>query len=308
MRKLIFAFCTASFLSGCTTFHGGMPNLPFDPDADLGIVKDNLQQSISVNTYYSNPSTESRNKFISTRLVITNIEYLRFIKELSAEEAQIHSASDILVLSLDIASAAFTPVNTKTILSSLSSVVGGARLSIDKNIFAEKTMSILISAMNAQRKEVLKRIIEGISRDLNGYTFEQAITDLNDYYIAGSINGALSSIQKDAATKEAAADKAISIMMTARSAGFVDANLQAKVDKLLDNIDQLSDAQARSLAKNPPVRDSSADAVSTARDPNGLRFKSRNAAIADLKMRAVLSRRDETSLAAWEAAVIASNH
>lgn len=301
LRFLILAVGLS--LSGCATFQGGMPNLPFNTEEELGIVKDQLKTAASVQTYYDAPSVETRNKFIASRLVITNIEYLKFIKQLSADEAQIHAAADILVLSLDVASTAFTPVKTKTILSGLSSITGGARLSIDKNAFLEKTMSALVSAMNAQRKDVLKRIIKGTAIDLNGYTFEQALSDINDYYLAGTFHGALTSIQRDASVKEDKADAEIRTFMTSRDAKFVDSSVQTRVDSLLSEVDKLPDASLFGLVKAPPVTDPFAEKVVAATDPGNLRNTDRKAAITALKMRIVLSKRDEDSLSAWDAAI-----
>ncbi|KUE80057.1 hypothetical protein ATO46_16535 [Aeromonas schubertii] len=303
MIKRLLSVGVVVLLAGCATFQGGMPDLPFNTEEELGIVKANLKDAASVNTYYNSPSLETRNKFIASRLVITNIEYLKYIKNLSAEESQIHSATDILVLSLDVAATAFSPVTTKTILSSLSSVTGGTRMAIDKNAYADKAMSALVSAMNAQRKEVLKRIVVGSAMSLNGYTFEQALSDINDYYLAGTINGALSSIQRDAAVKEAAADSAITVAMGKRDSNFVDANIQARVDKMLGAVSKLTDQQLFDLVSSPPVTNAEIAKVVAARDPGNLRANNRDAAIKIIKMMIVLSNRDEKSLFAWEASV-----
>lgn len=301
--KNVTLLLICSVLFGCSTFQGGMPNLPFNVEEELGIVKSELKNSASVKTYYESPSSDTRNKFIASRLVITNIEYLNFIKNLSAEESQIHSATDILVLSLNVLSASFTPVNTKTSLSALSSMIGGGRLSIDKNAYHEKTMSALISAMNAQRKDVLKRLLKGAQVDLNVYSFEQALSDINDYYLAGTFNGALASIQHDAAIKEDKADGDIKTFMMSRESKFVDATTQARVASILANVDKLSEVAVFNLVNAPPVTDQFTDNVVTARDPQGLRSKDKNVAQSILKMRVVLSKRDESNLSAWEASV-----
>jgi hypothetical protein len=303
MFKRLLSISAVVLIAGCATFQGGMPDLPFNTEEELGIVKTNLKDAASVNAYYTSPSVESRNKFIASRLVITNIEYLKYIKNLSAEESQIHSAADILVLSLDVAATAFSPATTKTILSSVSSITGGTKLAIDKNAYAGKTMSALISAMNAQRKEVLKRIVVGSAMSLNGYPFEQALSDINDYYLAGTINGALSSIQRDAAVKEANADSAITIAMGRRDSNFVDASVQARVDKMLGAVDKLTDQQLFDLVSSPPVTSAEIAKAVAARDPGNLRTSNREAAIKTIKMMIVLSNRDDKSLSAWEAAV-----
>lgn len=293
----------ALILSACSTFNGGMPNLPYNTEEELAIVKDALKSDASVKSFYDAPTVERRNRFIASRLLITNIEYLKFIKAMSVEESQIHSASEILVLSLDVASTAFTPVKTKTILSALSSITGGTRLSIDKNVFMEKSMSALVSAMNAQRKEVLTRLIKGSALDLNGYSFEQALSDTNDYYLAGTFHGAFTAIQKDASVKEEKAEAVIQFEMKKRNPQFLDAVVKARVESLLSQVDALSDETLFGLIKAPPVTDGFIDSVVAARDPSNLRNSDKKAAVAILKMRIVLSERDDKNLSAWEAAV-----
>lgn len=292
-----------TLLSGCATLKGGMPSPPFDIEKDLGEVKEALQKSMSVKAYYDSPSEAARNKFVSSRLVIINIEYIKFIRSLSAEESQIHAATDILVLSLDIASSAFAPRATKTILSAVSSSIGGARLSIDDNFYYKKTVPVLISSMNAERKAVFLKIIEGTSKDLNGYPFEQALADINEYYLAGTIQGALNAIQRDSGAKESSKDQAIQTFLKARDTKSLDATLQVRVGKIMDSLDKLDDTTLFDLNKKPPATETWIDTVVNNRDPNRKRESDRDAAIKILKMRVVLSERDEKSLSAWEAAV-----
>src|SRR5712691_11236197 len=65
--------------------------------------------------------------------------------------------------------------------------------------------------MNAQRKAALVLILEGIKRDIEVYPMALALSDLSEYYFAGTFTGALQAIEKDAGVKEAAAGKRIEI-------------------------------------------------------------------------------------------------
>jgi len=302
MQKIILLFLLLT-LTGCATFQGGMPTPPFDIEKDLGELKTALQDSISVKKYYESSSEVSRNKFVSSRLIITNIEYIKYIKDLAAEESQIHAATDILVLSLDIAATAFTPLTTKTVLSAISAGIGGTRLAVDDNFFYKKTVTILISSMNAERKAILVKIIKGLSKDLNGYPFTQALSDLNDYYLAGTIQGAFNSIQKDSGAKEIKADNEIKTFLKSRDSKFVDSVVQSRVDQLLDSVEKLDDTVLFDLNKKPPVSEAWIELAINNRDPNKKREMEKGTAIEILKMRIVLSQRDENSLNSWEAAI-----
>lgn len=308
MKEILCWLSLTIALTGCANMSGGMPAVPFDAETDFGIAISELKAQASIKTYYDDPSLQNRNKFISTRMVLTNIAYIKFIKEMSAEETQLHSAADLLVVSLDVAAAAASPVNAKTIMSGLSSIIGGSRLALDKNTFHEKTMSALIASMNAQRKEVLTRILQGSASGVEAYAIEQALADLNDYYLAGTIPGALNAIQKDAGSKEVKADEKISQLTIQRDAMFVNGTTQFRVGNLLESAKKLPPSDAISLNKSPPTTDASIESIVALRDPSGKRMTDGSIATELLKMRIVLGQRDEKSLTAWEAAIKAIQH
>ena len=52
--------------------------------------------------------------------------------------------------------------------------------------------------MDATRRTVLAKISEGLAKPDGDYPLVAALSDLQDYYIAGTLNGALNQISKDA--------------------------------------------------------------------------------------------------------------
>ncbi|WP_018415375.1 hypothetical protein [Teredinibacter turnerae] len=302
--KAYFLICVF-LLEGCASFDGGMPNLPYDIQEDLGVAKNQLSSYASVKAFYDDPKEINRNKYISAKLLTINYAYLEFVKDLTTEEAVIHSASEILVLALDIGATGSTVTTTKTALSGISSLIGGSRLSIDKNAYYEKSMTALVSGMNANRKEILVRLLDGMGKSLDSYPFEQAMSDINDYYQAGTIMSAISTLQKVSGTKEENADKAIKNILLNRDKGFVSATKQAQVDSMLDDVDELADASALSLASAPPISDPVVSTLVQARDPNNLRLTDASVAKQILKMQVIYWERNDTNLKLWRAAIAA---
>jgi len=90
-----------------------------------------------------------------------------------------------------------------------------------------------------------------------------------------------------------------------REAADLEATRQARVNKILDSIDRLNDATAKSLAVHPPVNEDIVSKVVAARDPHNLRATNPAFARQILKMEVVLDKPNDTALAAWEAAVTA---
>ena len=81
---------------------------------------------------------------------------------------------------------------------------------------------------------------------------------------------------------------------------------QQRYSTLLDQIDNLSDTSALSLVKDPPVAlDPGALAMVSARDPNKVRYTDAEAARQILKMVVVSGERSESSLDAWNSAILA---
>jgi len=305
MKFKLYFLVVPLFLGGCASFDGGMPNLPYDIKEDLGVAREQLASYASVKAFYDDPKEINRNKYISAKLLTINYAYLEFIKGLTSEEAVIHSASEILVLALDIGATGSTVTTTKTALSGISSLIGGARLSIDKNAYYDKSMTALVSGMNANRKEILVRLLDGMGKSLDSYPFEQAMSDINDYYQAGTIMSAISTLQKESGAKEEKADEAIENILLSRDKGFVDATKQARVDSMLDEVDDLTDASVLSLASAPPIIDPTVSTLVQARDPSNLRLTDPNVAKQVLKMQIVYWDRNDTNLKLWRAAIAA---
>lgn len=302
--RLLYISCV-SFLFGCSSLKGGMPNIPFDLERDLGVAKSQLSTYASVKTFYDDQREINRNKYISAKLITINYAYLDFVKGLTSEEAIIHSASEMLILALDIGATGSTVTTTKTILSGVSSFIGGARLSIDKNAYYQKSMAALVAGMNANRKEILVRLLDGMGKSLDAYPFEQALSDINDYYHAGTITAAISSLQKASGLKEQNADKAISDILIKRDKGFVDVTKQAQVDSMLDDVDKLTDESILSLASAPPIMEPALNDLVKARDPLSLRLTDAVAAKQVLKMQIVYWDRSDANLNLWRAAIAA---
>jgi hypothetical protein len=248
-----------TFCMGCATlWNPGAPDQSFDEDNDIQVLEQHYGQAGALTSYYAvKPETvAARNEFVAGRLTLINLQYIKFIRGFAATKSQMDSAFDLLITGVGLATAVTGGEAAKAALGAAAAGLGATRTSIDKNFFYEKTVPTLITAMNAQRKVVLVSIIEGIKRDIENYPLAQALSDLSEYYFAGTFVGALQAIQKDAGAKEEAADKKIEIARLPEAAVVLASQpVRDKVRALLKKIDALSPDQALALAKNPPVAD-----------------------------------------------------
>ena len=162
-------------------------------------------------------SLEKRNALISKALTIMDVRYAEFINSTETNRKNKEMFSDLVELSMNLAGTAVGAAGTKTILAAISAGVNGINGSIDTNYFYEKTFQSLVAQMNADRKEVLVNLTSGMTLPLENYQWSQAVHDLVDYYNAGTLLGAISSIQKEAGKKE---DFAVSQIMGIRQGVF----------------------------------------------------------------------------------------
>ena len=117
--------------------------------------------------------------------------------------------TDGAVLLLGGAGAVSTVSSTQAILAAASAVVTGTKASFDKNAFYDSTIVALISQMNATRKDVLARIYSGLELNHKKYSLMKALIDVEDYFQAGTILGAVNAVSESSGEQKAKAEKKI---------------------------------------------------------------------------------------------------
>lgn len=160
---------------------------------------------------------EKRNALISKALTIMDYRYAEFISDTETGRKNKEMLTDVVELSMNLAGTAVGAAGTKTILAAISAGVNGIGGAIDKNYFYEKTFPSLVAQMNADRKKAMVYIIKGTTLPLREYPWPQAVHDLIEYYNAGTLLGAISSIQKEAGKQQ---DDAETKIMEIRKVSF----------------------------------------------------------------------------------------
>lgn len=120
------------------------------------------------------------------------IVYQEFERGLFAKKAAFEVETDIFELLLSTATTLTGAPRARTNLSALLTGTKGTRLSVDKNVFGEKTYSALVSQMRASRSKVSANIFEKLAKlDVIGYPLAEAEVDLVQLFNAGTIHEAL---------------------------------------------------------------------------------------------------------------------
>ncbi|MFA6051512.1 MAG: hypothetical protein WC762_02875 [Methylobacter sp.] len=226
-------------LSACTTFNGVPTSVLDSPEA-----KDLLKQyTDSFITQASHDVTDpgERNTLISKALIIMDTNYAEFVNSTETDRKGKDMATDIVELSMNLAGAAVGSAGTKTILAAISAGVNGINGTIDKDFFYKKTFSSLVARMNADRKTIRARIVQSMIADTKLYPWHTAVNDLIEYYNAGTLLGAISSIQKEAGEDEHKADEDIKLVRYIPLTSLVAEDTVILHRKLKDALKQFND-------------------------------------------------------------------
>ncbi len=202
INPMIFLLLAISLLfGGCATIKN-YPDRTVNPRDDLNA----LNGQISVATYISyqnNPRMQRlcRNDLINARILDIDLNFEKFQEDLVRESAFKDLSAEWSTLALSGASAVVPLAETKTVLSAISAGITGAQGSIDKNLFFKKTIVALITQMKADRASKHTDILQKMDLDTDKYPLTMALIDLEDYYKAGTLPQALTSISATAGAK-----------------------------------------------------------------------------------------------------------
>lgn len=234
-RWLAAAFTAMLLLSGCfkTFGEGGMPQVSFDIDADIKRLATRFDTANDINAFYTSPTAPARNRFIAGRLVLVDLRYLQFIRGLTADKQQLDAASDLANLTLNLAGTLVSGARAKTNLAAAAAGLGGAKTTVEKNFYYERSVDALVATMNAKRKDVLARILGSLDDSLEGYPFEQAVSDMHEYYLAGTLSGALNFITSKAGEQEQKADQKLEVV---RDLALLPKDIRAVKGRLTDSL------------------------------------------------------------------------
>ncbi len=207
--------CILIYMSGCVSM-AGYPERSGDVGAQLKQL--DLYHDPNVFTKYDNLKNEQerrmwRDDVVFGRIRAIKLHFQVFQKTLNAERTNLNISSDFTVIGLNTAGTLIPSAATKTVLATLSGGLIGAKGSIEKNLYYEQTIPVLFSKMESMQKERLVTIQNGLRLDTTEYSLQQALVDVENYYMAGTIPGAIMGIaQTSGAESEKADDDLKSIL------------------------------------------------------------------------------------------------
>lgn len=173
-------------------------------------VAESLPPLTALETFYAEPDTSRRTAYrdrvIGSYLAAADGQYLAFRAKLSREMKGSNAALGLIALGLT-GGASLASEATANALSAGASGVIGARSTISKELWFEKTLPALMTAMSANRTRIRTEIMVRMREDANAYSLSEAFSDIARYQEAASLDGAVETVTSAAAEKAREADE-----------------------------------------------------------------------------------------------------
>ncbi len=209
-RKAVLSFVRACFvllaaasLGGCLASLSGAPDRLFTLEEETRSAKivSSPERYEEYARSFGQRKFELRNQIVLSRMYAIDMLYSDYEARLTRERQEVGFYSTVVNLALNSAGTLAGGAATKATLHAISAGLVGAKTSYEKDILIERTVSILQKQMRVNRKEVKTQIVERLSGSTSAYPLEFALTDVERYYRAGTISGALLGVDADVSLK-----------------------------------------------------------------------------------------------------------
>lgn len=154
-----------------------------------------------------------RNAIVSLRILAIDQSFSEFEADLFRQTREIGFSATVASLGLTGA-ASLVSGGTANILAAAATALTGTKEAFDKEVLSEQTILAIHTAMRSNRKKILVRIQSGMKQGIADYPLGLALSDLEQYYNAGTVLGALINVTEAAGAEGQAADKKLEELTT----------------------------------------------------------------------------------------------
>jgi hypothetical protein len=238
--------------SACSTFTG-YPKSAQNDKTEIAANAPYFSAAVRVNEDDPDPANtkrggltrqQYRDAVVYGRISVIDIRYFEFQKALTAANNGLATGADLTVLLLNGFGATTGAASAKAALAAASGGVVGTKATINTDLFYQKTLPALLTQMNAGRQKQLVVIKTGLGKSLDEYSLGEALNDVQNYYIAGTLPSAIEQVTSQAGASLSSANNALDII---RSDSFTK-NGPVQAD-LLERVSILTAVQALAAEK-----------------------------------------------------------
>lgn len=316
--RLLVVFIGFLSLGGCVSnpFPDRLSTIAGRGEDAVTVAELDLQILARHGDYPNNLSREEfRNDLIMVGIRRIDENYGHYQKRMVSADAGRNIGLATTTTALGAWGALVSGGDTSQILSGITGLLTATDTSIDKETYINQTLSALFEVMAAERARVHAKIRYRMREGISQYSVADALNDLERYYRAGSLVGAIERVSEDAATDKTKSEGVLSLL---RRDDFPTIEKQAQVEQFFGLVDDLDGADARRILQDPLIANNVV-ASPLIRASLGLAPAAGDAAVSaritpltDAQARELLKRvivlvdRDEETLAYWESALRAA--
>ena len=190
IRVVLPCVALAFSLGGClSSVDGGPDRLYSVADQESA-----LRQQLPIPDLRQQYDSQTRNDYITARMFAIDLAYNEYFSSLTKERQLGTLGADLTVIGLGAATSVIPGASTKAVLGAATAAIAGSKSAVDKDIFIQQTVQILQNQMEVSRDLVRQRIIANLRVSTTVYSLAQGLSDLEDYYRAGTLAGALEAV------------------------------------------------------------------------------------------------------------------
>jgi hypothetical protein len=241
----LLALSPLMLLGACASF-SGMPDPVVRTDVATEIPAAYLPVEAMRRYYSSDPADRDnrspeqwRNSVVLIRMAAADARYEQFRRNLSREMRGANFGIDSTVLGLS----AIGTVSGQGLANALAAAVAaltGARASLSREVYFERTLPALIAGMEVARLEVATRILSNLGRPGTEYPIERAMLDALAYERSASLDEAIQRVTVQAAGAVERQQQIYNDLQ--EQVGIIGAAQRPLVSRIRDNIHALVNA------------------------------------------------------------------
>ena len=211
------------FLASCAS-QGGIAHLdpiaplnplhnynPYAPQSPLSdsVAKSwtlELQQEFADPNFFktmdSNADAVKRNTLAYQMIGLCDYRFAHYEYDLVLGKAKRDTFTDLSMFGLNSAASLMTPGSATQIISAIAAGLGFSRSNIEKNFFQNQATPALLDRMEVLRKAKYNEIVPKLGLPYSQYPAAALLKDMNDYFNAGTMIGALRDVKQNTAIKD----------------------------------------------------------------------------------------------------------
>lgn len=225
-RSALAVMALAMLVSGCNTMQGGLQSAPervslsYEKDGRKYFRDPAYDPSAAIldagwdNSKSDDERRTARNDYVTAQMNLINRVFTDYEATFVSETREGGFLGDFIVGALTIGASSIRDNQIVRFLTTAGATVQAGRSAVDKQILLDRTLSTLLNQMEAGRAGVKARIFERLQLPYGDYPIGAAQMDVEDYYKAGTLVGALTAAADAATTSKIEEQERVDLAFT----------------------------------------------------------------------------------------------